>query len=112
MKYGKYELVNLTNHDIHELQSKITIPKTGNVAKVERYIVFDDSIPGIPIKKEVWGSISGLPDPKPNTMYVVSVVVLKYIKLFTNRDDVLCPGKVTRNDSGIPIACDGFNRFI
>lgn len=112
MKYGKYELVNLTNHDINELQSKIVIPKSENVAKVERYVVFDDSIKGVPIKKEIWGKVTGLPDPKPNTYYIVSVIVLKYVKLFTDRTDVLCPGKVIRDGSGVPVACDGFNSFV
>ena len=84
---------NLTPHDINIVVDGVekTIAATGTVARVamaasEQPSVFTDR--GlIPVVYNEIGKIVGLPEPRANTIFIVSVVVLTA----TDRKDVFCP---------------------
>ncbi|MCS7317750.1 MAG: hypothetical protein NZZ41_05520 [Candidatus Dojkabacteria bacterium] len=93
--------VNLTPHDIVYQGvdgTRITFPKSGKIAK----ILNNNSSPktfatvnGIPIvsRSNFEGSIDGLPDPTPNTIYIVSAPVRAILEARgIVRRDVVSPG--------------------
>lgn len=104
-------LVNLTPHDIIiQLEdSKVVIPASGTVARVATTERDAGMINGIPVVTQVFGDIVGLPDPAPNTKYIVSQIVLAAAKA-AGRTDCLAPNtaKAIRDDQGRITAVPGF----
>ncbi|HDI51833.1 MAG TPA: hypothetical protein ENF45_04315 [Bacteroidetes bacterium] len=109
--------VNLTPHDINIYDSNnnlvATIPRSGKVARVtmEQKTVGYIDVNGhkIPVKKTIYGEIENLPDPQPNTIYIVSLLVLQ--ALGGTRDDVLAPDTgagAVRDDQGRIIGTRNF----
>lgn len=111
------DIVNLTPHPItlrYPDGKEVVIHSSGN-ARV-------DSEPGDPIasngagfpleKAPAWGNIYGLWEPKPNTIYVVSLLVLESLRrqgIACTRPDVFGPGTgpkdgAIRNSQGQVIA--------
>jgi len=43
---------------------------------------------GYPCVRKIYTQIQGLPEPEPDTMYIVSLIVLQAAK---NRSDIICP---------------------
>lgn len=94
----KVKFVNLTPHDVvfrtspgsdvSRLPSDIVIPSSG-LARVSTYA---ESVPfvglPVPVIKNVYGEIHGLPPPAEDTVFLVSLIVLAQVK---NRYDVLAP---------------------
>ena len=58
-----------------------------------------------PLTKTTFGEVEGLPEEKPDTMYIVSGLVLAQ----SGRKDLLAPGNLVRNDQGQVIGCGSFN---
>ena len=77
-------IINLMKHDIHV--------HTNDEGLIELY-------------KPTYGEVMGLPDPKPNTVYVVSGMVNSATP---ERTDVVSPGEQLRDEEGRPIGCIGF----
>ena len=101
------KFVNLTNHPINIITPegiKIIEP-SGQIARVNYKIETIDEVEGIPIVEIVYGDIIGLPNPQPNTYYIVSSVVKNAVGL--KRRDVITLYDVKRKD-GTPYACGGF----
>ena len=98
------KFVNLTPHDIVIFRrdgKRVLIPATGKVARVSvrcEQITDED---GIPVMKNVYGDVEGLPDPEANTIYIVSSLVA----CRAQRVDVLVPNDFVRDDSGRIIGC-------
>lgn len=89
-------LINLTPHPI-VLQTasgeRVTLPPSGTVARVSTTPGDLEELPGIPIPvagRTVYGTVEGLPEPRPGTFFVVSAMV--GAALNGSRNDVLCPG--------------------
>lgn len=90
------KLVNLTSHVVklisNENRDSVSLPPTGAMARVSikrkkiDVFVFNDA--QIPIYESRWGNVKGLPDPKPNTYYIVSSIVADACK---DRQDLLVP---------------------
>lgn len=51
-----------------------------------------------------------LPEPQPDTLYVVSNMALNAVP--KNRTDVVGPGPVEKDENGKPVGCRGFRRLI
>ena len=98
-------LINLTPHAIHEVNTKITFPPSGNVARVSVSYIKDGEINGIPVCRAEYGSVEGLLELKKDTVYIVSGFVKSAVP---ERKDVVSPGELVRDESGKPIGCDGF----
>jgi len=86
------KFVNLTPHPIviKTPNRDITIPPQGTVARVAVSQVKVGEIDDIPVVKNTYGDVVGLPDPAPNTVYVVSGLVLSALQ-GKGRSDVVAP---------------------
>ena len=100
------KLVNLTPHALNLMPSGpggpiVTIPPSGQVARcaVDRAQVDTITVDGIPIpvNQTQFGSVSDLPDPQPDTIFVVSALVAQAVP---DRQDVFIPDGVVRDDQG------------
>ena len=101
--------VNLTPHDINIItpnDGTITVERSGTVARcaVESRLIAE--LNGIPIYQAVYGAVDGLPAPRPDVYYIVSLMVRQVVP---DRWDVLSPGELVRNEAGQPIGCKGLN---
>jgi len=100
------KFVNLTPHAIVILrgEEKITIPPSGQVARVREDRKSAGEILGIPVFVVEYGEIEGLPAPAEDTIYLVSSLVLAALKAKgVARPDVLAPDTgagAVRNEQG------------
>jgi hypothetical protein len=101
--------INLTPHVItivggNEDSKIISIPPSGEIARVsiENQLVFN--LEGIEIYRAQYGQVEGLPAPEENTVFIVSTLVRARVP---ERLDVASPGNLVRNDAGQPIGCRG-----
>jgi ethanolamine ammonia-lyase small subunit len=103
------KIVNLTPHAVSIVKADgttFTIPASGEVARVEQTRKEAGEIAGIKITVSEFGEVIGLPDPEPNTVYVVSGMVLASTD---NRWDVFAPGELIRDNEGKVIGCNGLS---
>jgi hypothetical protein len=90
-------LINLTPHKVtiysRDGEKVIAeIPPSGMVARVAVTSKTIGEVAGIPIRKAEYGEIENLPDPMPDTYYIVSTVVLIALReKGIHRPDVLAP---------------------
>lgn len=98
-------IINLTKHTINEVTTGATIPPSGQVARVNTSRVKVHEFLGYPIFKTKFGDIEGLPEPKEGTMYIVSALCLTRCP---EREDLLAPGNLIRDENDKPIGCLGF----
>jgi hypothetical protein len=99
-------LVNLTNHEINELTTGITIPPSGIRAEVATLPSKINTINNIPVFHTKLGDVIGLPEPQEDTIYIVSSLVLNSVP--KERTDVVAPGNARRNNKKQVIGCMGF----
>lgn len=132
---GTVRLVNLTPHPI-TLQLvdgagqhfPVTLPPDGRVPRVEvfrdqvavlgytptpdSYRVLDqagdpaDLI--IPVRQTSTGAITGLPDPEPGVLYIVSRMVAEAAP---EREDLVFPDELLRDGEGRVVACTSLGRI-
>lgn len=103
------KIVNLTPHALNFVndanESIVTIPPSGVVARCAVHredvanIVIDDDVLGykIPVHKTIFGAVEGLPDPEPDTVYVVSAIVANAVP---DRPDVFIVDDTVRDEQG------------
>lgn len=119
-----FDLINLTPHEVTiELSNgkKLIIPPSGVVARVEVTmapisavpVMVDGELVEIPVNRAFYGEVVGLPDPQPNTFFIVSSMVLQ--ALGWGRLDVIAPDTsptgAVRDGSGKITAVRGFQKF-
>ncbi|WP_077616859.1 hypothetical protein [Caenibacillus caldisaponilyticus] len=101
------KIVNLTPHSINLMPNgadgtEIIIPPSGTVARcaTNRVQVGTVDIDGvtISINRTQFGEVEGLPDPQPDTVYIVSSLVAQAVK--GQRVDVLIVDDAVRDDQG------------
>ena len=101
-------LVNLTPHAVNFITAdgvQVNVAPEGIIARLEQHDVLSRWIGRIPVYKTEYGQVQNLPDPQPDTIYIVSGMVLNKVN---GRDDVLSPGSLIRNDEGQVIGAGGF----
>lgn len=99
--------INLTPHEIHEVDSDLVIPPAPIAARVFQCSKPIQVINGITIfRSEFQGAIQNLPNPRPNTIYIVSALALNAVPSY--RTDVVAPGNAVRDNDGKVIGCSGF----
>jgi len=83
-------LKNLTPHAIHVRTERgdYTFSPSGQVARVAVTQEVIGDVVGIPIVKSAFGEVEGLPEPQPDTMYIVSTIVAQAV---SGRADVVAP---------------------
>ena len=105
------QFVNLTPHSIRVVLDggELEIPPSGTVARVAVKQKLVGNIDGIPLVRNEWGSIEGLPEPKDGIVYIVSSLVLSRIR---GRTDVVAPDtgpSAIRDNKG---RITGIRRFV
>jgi hypothetical protein len=108
------KIVNCTPHPVvvcGEGYQRTVIQPSGIVARIaaKQKEVAAISVNGIsvPIYSTEYGQVEGLPDPSPNTFYIVARLVLQACP---NRKDLIAPGELVRDANGTVIGCKGFSR--
>jgi len=119
--------INLTPHEIvlegKAFGARWVFPPSDMVARCEtvRKVVdeFELEYPGdyegvtewceVPIHSVGFGVVSGLPDPTPGVMYLVSSIVAQAVP---NRRDVLVPDDTIRDEGGRVVGCRAFARLV
>ena len=99
-------IVNLTPHALNFMPEgpdgpTVTIPPSGQVARcatsrVQVGTVTVDDIT-IPVNRTQFGTVTGLPDPQPDTIFVVSALVAQAVP---ERPDVFIVDDAVRDDQG------------
>lgn len=102
----KMKIVNLTPHPLNFMPegpdgSTVTIPPSGQIARctVNRVQVDTIAIDGIavPVNRTQFGAVTDLPDPQPDTIFVVSAVVAQAVP---DRPDVFIVDDAVRDEQG------------
>ena len=109
-------LVNLTPHSIkiaNEVGDVILeVPPSGELARVAASTGVVAHVNDIDVVKSIFGTITGLPESQPDTIYIVSMLVLQAIA--GARDDVVGPDTgptAVRDEAGRIVAVKRFQRF-
>lgn len=107
--------VNLTPHTINlksVLGEEITIPASGQVARVQTSFGQDQSIMGFPITHTRLEGVVGLPDPVEGFTFIVSGMVAQHPSM-KDRPDVVAPDTINaiRDNLGNIMAVRGFLRY-
>jgi len=99
------KLVNLTPHPISLANQAgeiiLTVPTSGTIARVSTEQVDTGFIvAGLPVVRNIMGSVTDLPEPVEGTFFIVSLFVLSAI---VGRQDVVAPdtgSTCVRNSAG------------
>ena len=100
------KIVNLTPHALNLMPAGptgpvVTIPPSGIVARcaTSRVQVASITVDGIsvPVNQTRFGEVSDLPDPQPDTIYVVSALVAQAVPY---RQDVFIVDDAVRDEQG------------
>lgn len=103
-------IINLTPHDVNLLlEDDVIVFKSEGIARVQQKEVLDEYFDRVPIYKNKYGKIEGLPKEKDGVYYIVSFVVANALK--DKRNDLLIVTKTERNEKGQIIGCYGFARL-
>lgn len=101
-------LKNLTPHlvtvvnDQNQVILEVAPEETSARCLVKREVAF--LADGIQVNRNVYGEISGLPDPVQGTWYIVSRIVAEAAK----RHDLLVPDETVRDQNGQISGCKSF----
>ena len=96
----KTKFVNLTPHDVvlKKVDGSFLTIKSAGVARVTTSFEVKKIVCGVIVGETTYGEITGLPEPQPNTLFVVS---LPLIKAAPDRTDLVVPYDCVRNDKGL-----------
>ena len=102
------KLINLTPHAVTIVNGgeSITIDPSGIVARCkqtdEQTGYIETEYGDIPISETKFGEVIDLPDPKQDTCYIVSRLIMQACY---ERADLLVPNEIVRDSAGIIIGC-------
>lgn len=99
------KFINLTPHTI-TLNDGTSFPTEGNARVTDTYTEFNTSV----VCKVKHGEIEGLPEPEPNTTFIVSAMVLAAAKK-KGREDVVAPATghpKCKRENGFIVSVPGF----
>lgn len=95
------KLINLTPHTI-VITGHESVEPSGYIARVNTQMTQQGNVNGIPVMVSRNLGVSNLPDPQPDTMYIVAGLVRMYVP---HRKDVCSPAKLLRNEHGAVVGC-------
>ena len=101
------QIVNLTPHEIRI--GDVRIPSAG-LARCATVAVplYVRGCP-VPVVRQRFGEVTGLPDPEEGVIYVVSMPVAQAVG--RDRDDIFVPGEQIRDEQGRIIGCKSLARL-
>lgn len=102
------KLINLTPHttNIHKDGKEVKSIESSGIVRLETSRKLIETVDGIDYYETELGEVSGLPDPEPDTRYIVSGLV----RAAVNRPDLYQPGELIRDENGRPIGCEGLSK--
>lgn len=103
-------LVNLTPSTINIIWDggKKSIAPSGTVAKCSKVETVIGEVEGIPLIKQQPGEVVDLPPAKEGTTFIVSKLVAAACP---DRDDLVIPGPLVRNEVDYPIGWRGLSKI-
>ena len=110
-------IVNLTPHSVQFQRADGTLTDPIPPAPQPAWVASRDEehapINDIPVRRQVRSGVTGLPAPKPNTIYVVSsVVATALLEEGTHRNDVYVPVGIVRDENGQPAYARGLAQLV
>nr|MBN1228859.1 hypothetical protein [Anaerolineae bacterium] len=107
------KMINLTPHEITVVSSDgeivRTFAPTGVVARVDQMDVSVGKLTVgqtlVPLVRSIYGDVINLPDPAPETLYIVSKMTMDA----SDREDLISPGRMVRGEDGKPLGCMTFS---
>nr|DAV87893.1 MAG TPA: hypothetical protein [Caudoviricetes sp.] len=105
-----FALYNLTPHVLNVINCAgevETLQQSGAVARVQQKDKVESTFGLIDIYQRSFGEVEGLPPEEEGKYYIVSSLVVSAAK---DRNDLLVPGPLVRNDQGQVIGCKGLAR--
>jgi hypothetical protein len=104
------KVINLTPHDLNlykEGELVETIPSQG-FARARQINTHIGNINGYPLSKVTYGETENMPAPQKGVIYVVSSITAQ---ASIDRDDVVTPTGMVRDENGRIIGCTGFAKL-
>ena len=106
------KIINLTPHAINFLDGNnsvlATVEPSGVVARAAQTRERVSEVNGIVVNQCSYGAVTGLPDPQPETIYLVSALTAQACR---DRNDVFITDDAVRNESGQIIGCRAIARI-
>ena len=106
------QIINLTPHAITfcdpEGKPVRTISPSGTLARVSSRTEVTGELAGIPITETIYGEVVGLPEAKPDVIYLVSSLVAQRVP---ERKDVFIPAESVRDSEGRIVGCKSLGRI-
>jgi len=92
-------VINLTPHDvvIQRVDGTFETIKSSGEARITTLFQVTKIIRGIRVGQTVASGITGLPEPAEDTLYIVSLIFLKYVR---DRFDLVAPNEQVRDEKG------------
>lgn len=100
------KLINLLPHSITDITTGISYPPSGMVVRADSTGEIETGYGELHVVSYYYNLTTKLPDPKPNTIYLVSNMAMNAIP--NNRKDFVGPGPVEKDENRRPIGCRGF----
>lgn len=97
-------IVNLTPHPVNIVNGP-TFPPSGEVARVSSTTEKVGEIAGVSLFRTRFGAVEGLPPPSNGDYFIVSRMVASAAR---EREDLLVPSGLVRDEEGRVIGCEGF----
>lgn len=94
------KFVNLTPHAINLIDR--VIEPSGTVARCTEVSIFCGVVDGVKLVTRQYGTVAGVPDEQPFTMYIVSAMVRMALP---DRLDIASPGDMVRDINGNITGC-------
>ena len=104
------KIINLTPHSVNivcDNGNVITYNPSGTVARCSQNTIKIGDVNGIPLTQTSFGDVVDLPLPQKDTIFIVSRLV---INACPDRDDLVVPNDIVRDDHGNIIGCKSFAR--
>ena len=100
--------VNLTPHPLTIKKNDGTILEleVGDYVRATQTQNKVKEIDNINFYETVYGKVEGLPEPQEGTIYIVSLITKMACP---ERDDLVTPGNLIRNEEGAIVGCEGLN---
>lgn len=99
------KLINLTPHPVVFVDEDgaviLELPGNPNPPRAKETREAHGEVNGIPVNRVVMGEAQGLPDPQPDTGYIVSRIVAEAAR----RSDLYIPDQTVRDEQGRIIGC-------
>lgn len=82
------------------------IDPSGTVARCSQTEETVGEVDGIPLTRQTFGAVTGLPAPEEGTWFLVSRMVASALP---DRHDLVIPGPLVRDEKGVVVGCRGLS---